>query len=150
MAAHPSPLTVTVAGRPLPPDVTQRLVTAYVDDNLHRPDMFVLTFRDPERTVLRDAGVEVGAPVVLSVVGDDGPGAVELLVGEVTAVEAEFSPAGSFTVVRGFDATHRLFRGRGSESYRNVTYADVAKAVANRVGLEVGRIDQTPTVHPQV
>ncbi len=149
-AQHPSPLQVEVAGSPLPPTVTQRLVTAYVDDNLHLPDMFVLTFRDPERTVLRDAGIEVGAPVVVSVVAEAEPAPVKLLTGEVTALEAEFGPTGSFTVVRGFDHAHRLFRGRVAESYRNVTYSDVAKAVAERVGLPTGKIDATPTVFPQV
>ncbi|MGH9040036.1 MAG: VgrG-related protein [Acidimicrobiia bacterium] len=149
-AQHPSPLTVEVAGSPLPPNVTQRLMTAYVDDNLHLPDLFVLTFRDPDRTVLKDAGIDVGAPVVVSVVADSEPAPVKLLTGEVTALEAEFGPGGSFTVVRGFDHAHRLFRGRVAESYRNVTYSDVAKAVAERVGLPTGRIDATTTVFPQV
>ena len=143
-------LVIEVDGRPLSPEVQRKLVTAYVDDNLHVPDMFVLSFRDPERTVVVDAGITIGAAVVLSVVSDTQPAPEKLMIGEVTALEAEFSPGGSFTVVRGFDKAHRLFRGRITESYKDVTYSDVAKKVATRAGLVAGRIDATPTVHPHV
>ncbi len=89
-------------------------------------------------------------PIVLSVQSGARTAPEKLLAGEVTAIEAEFSPAGSFTVVRGFDQAHRLFRGRVSESYRNVTYSDVARLVARRAALPVGRIDDSRTVHPHV
>ncbi|MGH9281528.1 MAG: VgrG-related protein [Acidimicrobiales bacterium] len=143
-------LTVEVDGQPLADDVQRKLVTAYVDDNLHLPDVFVLSFRDPERTALDTARITIGSSVVLSVVSDTQPGPQKLMVGEVTAVEAEFGPGGSFTVVRGFDKAHRLFRGRVTESYRNVTYSDVVKKVAARAGLQTGRIEPTTTVHPHV
>jgi phage protein D len=54
------------------------------------------------------------------------------------------------TVARGFDHSHRLFRGRITETYANVTYSDVATRVARRAGLEVGRIDADRTVHDHV
>ena len=148
--AHTNTLTVEVAGSPLPADLAPLLVSAYVDDNLNLPDLFVLSFRDPERMVLKKAGFEIGAPVVLSVNSGARSVPEKLLVGEVTAVEAEFSAAGTFTVVRGFDQAHRLFRGCVSESYRNVTYSDVARLVARRAALQAGRIDDSRTVHPHV
>jgi phage protein D len=147
---HTNTLTVEIAGSPLPADMAALLVSAYVDDNLNLPDLFVLSFRDPERLVLKKAGVEIGAPIVLSVNSGARTTPEKLLAGEVTAVEAEFSPAGSFTVVRGFDHAHRLFRGRVSESYRNVTYSDVARLVARRAALPAGRIDDSRTVHSHV
>ncbi len=54
------------------------------------------------------------------------------------------------TIVRGLDPSHRLFRGRVTETYANVTYSDVARKVAERAGLTVGRIDPSSTVHPHV
>jgi phage protein D len=147
---HTNTLGVEVAGSPLPADMAGLLVSAYVDDNLNLPDLFVLSFRDPDRLVLKKAAIEIGAPIVLSVTSGARTGPEKLLAGEVTAIEAEFSPAGSFTVVRGFDHAHRLFRGRVSESYRNVTYSDVARLVARRAELQPGRIDDSRTVHPHV
>jgi phage protein D len=147
---HTNTLGIEVAGSPLPADMAGLLVSAYVDDNLNLPDLFVLSFRDPDRLVLKKAAIEIGAPIVLSVTSGARTAPEKLLAGEVTAIEAEFSPAGSFTVVRGFDHAHRLFRGRVSESYRNVTYSDAAKLVTRRAGLQPGRIDDSRTVHPHV
>ncbi|MDO5711958.1 MAG: type IV secretion protein Rhs, partial [Micrococcales bacterium] len=70
----------------------------------------------------------------------------DLLEGEITALEAEFDGGGTFTVVRGYDQAHRLFRNRRTQSYLQVTAADVATEVAQRHGFTVGQIDATPTV----
>jgi phage protein D len=147
---HTNTLGIEVAGSPLPADMAGLLVSAYVDDNLNLPDLFVLSFRDPDRLVLKKAAIEIGVPVVLSVTSGARTAPEKLLAGEVTAIEAEFSAGGSFTVVRGFDQAHRLFRGRVSESYRNVTYSDVVRLVARRAALPVGRVDDSRTVHPHV
>ena len=40
-----------------------------------------------------------------------------LITAEVTALEAEFDSTGTFTVIRGYDPAHRLFRGRRTETY---------------------------------
>ena len=53
-----------------------------------------------------------------------------LVQGEVTALEAEFDSGGTFTVVRGYDLAHRLFRGRRTETYTQTTVSDVVKKVA--------------------
>lgn len=147
---HTNTLEIEVDGSPLAPDVAGLLVSAYVDDSLNLPDLFVLSFRDPERTLLARARIKIGAAVKISVLSGARTGTEPLLTGEVTALEAEFGPAGSFTVVRGFDHAHRLFRGRVGESYRNVSYSDVAKLVARRAELPVGRVDDSRTVHDHV
>jgi phage protein D len=66
-----------------------------------------------------------------------------LLNGEVTALEVDVSEAGVHTVVRGLDASHRLFRGTRVEAYVNMTASDIAKKVAGRAGLtcEVDAVD---------
>ena len=61
-----------------------------------------------------------------------------LMTGEVTALEAEFDAGGTFTVLRGYDAAHRLFRGRRTEAYTQMTASDIALKVAQRAGLQVG------------
>ena len=39
------------------------------------------------------------------------------MTGEITALQSEFDSGGTFTVLRGYDAAHRLFRGRRTEAY---------------------------------
>jgi phage protein D len=147
---HISKFTIEVAGTALPATLDQQLTAVVVDDNLNLPDLFTLTFRDPQRKVLADAGISIGSTIRIMVVSDASPGGEPLLTGEVTALEAELDEAGTFTVVRGFDKSHRLFRGRRTETYTDATYGDVAKRVARRAGLDAGTIDSTPTVHKHI
>jgi len=138
---------VEVAGQRLPDDVAALLVSACVDDSRNVPDLFVLRFRDPDRIVVGKAGVSIGAAVKVS---DTAPelGAPLLLVsGEVTGLEAEIDGTGTFTAVRGYDHSHRLFRGRSTETYLQVTASDVVKKVAARAGIAVGTVDPTSVVH---
>ncbi|SDP50185.1 Phage protein D [Nakamurella panacisegetis] len=138
---------VEIGGSPLPDDVRARLVSAVVDDSRLLPDLFLLRFRDPDHIVLAKAGAKIGAKVKISVEVAGGRGATGLLDGEITAVETDFDSTGTFTVIRGYDQSHRLFRGRGTHTYRQVTAADVAAAVAKRAGLRSGRMDPTSTVY---
>lgn len=147
---HTSKFKVEIDGTALSEAIDPTLVSAFVDDNLNLPDMFELRFRDPARTTLDDAGLKVGATVRISVFSQASPGGDELISGEVTALEAEFDPGGTMTVVRGLDHSHRLFRGRVTETYSDVTYSDVARKVATRAGLQLGKIDSAPTVHKHI
>ncbi len=106
---------VTFDGSPLPADVTALLTSAYVDDSLRLPDSFMLRFRDPGRIVVDKSKVRMGTKVMISVATDSTPTPEPLISGEVTALEAEFDNTGTFTVIRGFDPTHRLFRGRHTD-----------------------------------
>jgi phage protein D/phage baseplate assembly protein gpV len=142
---------IEVDDTPLDDALEALLVSAFVDDSINLPDMFMLTFRDPDRSVLERAGFEIGKKVTISIVSDAATGKQKLIShAEVTALEAEFDPAGTLTSVRGLDQSHRLFRGRTTESYKNVTYSDIAKKVAQRAGIGTGTIDATTEVFPHV
>jgi phage protein D/phage baseplate assembly protein gpV len=147
---HTGKFQVQVEDQELAPEAERMLIAAVVDDNLNLPDLFSLTFRDPEHTALAAAGLRIGAEVKISLISEQHPGGEPLISGEVTALEAEHTAGGTFAIARGFDHSHRLFRGRRTETYTNVTYADVARTVATRAGLKVGKIDPTPGVHQHV
>jgi len=117
---------IEVEGSPMP---AVDLARVEVEDHLHLPDAFTLTIRDAARTALATTKLKIGAKVKISVISDASPAPTKLLEGEVTALEAEFHGGTSYTIVRGYDQSHRLFRGRVTESYLNMTYADVAKKV---------------------
>jgi len=149
-AAVTNTFAITVDGAPLPADVQALLVTAVVEDNLNLPDLVVLTFRDPDRVVLAKARAKVGSTIVVSAAGTGQAQPQKLVTAEVTALEAELDATGTFTTIRGLDPVHRLFRGRRTETYTQVTASDVAQKVAQRAGLKVGRIDSTTTVFEHV
>src|SRR4029079_12109480 len=117
---------------PMSDDLIPLLEQVIVDDYLHLPDMFVLVFRDQDRDVLTRAKLKIGSRVKVSAsaLGESKPEA--LITGEVTAIEAEYGPGGQRCIVRGYDLSHRLHRGRHTETYRNVKDSDVARTIAQR------------------
>ena len=141
---------VWVDGQPLPDDVAALLTSGYVDDSQRLPDMFVLRFRDQDRIVLAKSGAKVGATAKVSVLTAGAQAPETLIEGEITALEAEYDGSGTFTVMRGYDQAHRLFRGRRTASYVQMTASDIASQVAQRAGLKVGRVTATRTVFSHV
>ncbi|MER6529840.1 VgrG-related protein [Streptomyces sp. NPDC001508] len=134
-------LLVEFDGRPLSAALANTLVEGYVDDSRTLPDLFLLRFRDPSRILLDHTGVRIGTEVRLLAGADGGPSPRPLLTGSVTALEVEIDDTGTYTVVRGLDESHRLFRGRRVAGYQNMTLADICVQVARRAGLKPGTID---------
>lgn len=134
-------LVVEFGGAALPAKFVNTLVEGYVDDSRTLPDLFLLRFRDPDRVLLEQTGLKIGseARLLARAGGDTAP--KPLLDGVVTALEVELDETGTFTVVRGLDESHRLFRGRRVASYQNMTLADICGQVAQRAGLKPGTVD---------
>jgi phage protein D len=141
---------IEVEGEPLAAEVETLLEQVVVDDHLHLPDMFLLSFRDAGNQVVRRAQLQIGARVKISVPGPGSGGAQLLIEGEVTGLEAEYDAVGSRALVRGYDGSHRLHRGRVTQTYQNVKDSDIALTVAQRAGLQAGTIDDSRTTHDHV
>jgi phage protein D/phage baseplate assembly protein gpV len=139
---------VEIDGNALPSTVD--LMGVEVEDHLRLPDAFTLSIKDTDRSAIGSAQVKIGSKVKISVLSDAEAGPATLLEGEVTALEAEFHAGFSVTLVRGYDQSHRLFRGRNTESYLNMTYADIATKVGSRRGGSIGQIDATSPTHEHV
>lgn len=137
-------------GSAMPADLDPLLDSAYVETSQRLPDMFALRFRDPERIVLAKSGAKVGGKITIKVSTPASSSPVTLIEAEITAVELEFDIGGTFTLIRGYDAAHRLFRERRTVSYVQMTASDIATKVAKRAGLRVDQVDSTATVFPFV
>jgi uncharacterized protein involved in type VI secretion and phage assembly len=141
---------VEIDGTALADRLRTGLTGVVVDNHLHLPDMFTMVFEDPQHNLLTEARVKVGSAVSIKAtsLGADTP---HLLIGgEVTALEADYDGGWDRTIVRGYDKSHRLHRGRRTETYQNVKVSDVAQTVATRAKLEVGTIDDSGAVLPFV
>lgn len=140
-------LVVKIDGSALSAELSARLLAATVDDSISLPAAFSLAFRDPFHDVIETGRLAFGASVTIALAG----GATLLSKAELTARECEVGPAGTLTVVRGFDLSHRLHRGRRTEVYRQVRYSDVVRSVASRAGLAADTVETPETsVRPQV
>ena len=141
---------VEIDGSPMPDDLTPLLVSALVEDSQRLPDLFALRFRDPERIVLSKSNAKVGGKITVKVNTASSSSPTTLIEAEITALELEFDTGGTFTVIRGYDPAHRLFRDRRTVSYVQMTASDIATQVAKRAGLKVGKVDSSRTVFPVV
>ncbi len=145
-----SSFLVEIDGTALAPEIAALLESALVDDSQRLPDMFTLRFRDAGRQVLSQINGEIGSSVRICVLTTEEQAPELLMEGEVTALEANFDAGGTFTLIRGYDPAHRLFRGRRTASYTQVTASDIVTTVAARAGLVTGNVQATTTVFDHV
>ncbi len=75
-----------------------------------------------------------------------------LIEGEITAIEAHFNEKSEAPIiVRGYDISHRLHRGRYNRSFLNQTDSDIAKKIAKEVGIKIGKnIEESGETHEYV
>lgn len=135
---------VKVDGTLLGDEIMGLMLYGMVEDNLRLPHMFVLSFFDPQREVVGLGKFGLGKEVEIIVVDTKHTAGVTLFKGEVTAMEAQLDGDKPLTVIRGFDKTNRLYRGRKSRTFSDVTYSDVVKQVAQDNRLQIGRVDASP------
>src|SRR4051795_6455893 len=133
---------------PLNPMVTDKLVRTVVDATVLRSDMFELTFMDREGVVIDEAMIDIGTEITISL--GSGPGASDLIVGEVTSIEGDFDEQIHYTIVRGFEHAHRLQRARRSRTFLDSTDGDIARKVAGDAGLKIGDISDPGVTHKYV
>jgi phage protein D len=134
---------IAIDGTQLTRALDAQLEQVVIDHHQHLPDMFTIAFHDPARDVLGKANVRIGSTITIKVTPPGASSPVSLMDGEVTSLEAEYDTHRSRSIIRGYDKSHRLHRGRRTETYKNVTDSDIARTVANRAGLTVGTIDST-------
>lgn len=141
---------VEIDGSPLAANLEPLLELAVVDEHVHRPDMFMLSFRDVGHDIAQQAHLQIGAKVKISAPSPTGGGSELLIDGEITALEADIDATGTRAIARGYDGSHRLHRGRVTQTYQNVKDSDIAQTIASRAGLRPGTIDDSQVTHEHV
>jgi uncharacterized protein involved in type VI secretion and phage assembly len=140
---------VEIDGSTLSGAAESLLEQVVVDHHQHLPSMFSITFNDPARDVITQLHATIGSTVTIKMTPPGGSPKT-LLKGEVTGFEAEYDATRLRTILRGYDLSHRLHRGRQTQTYKNVTDSDIARQVAQRAGLQVGQIDSTSVTYDHV
>jgi len=145
-ARHVSHLSLKIEGAPASDPVIEDLVEIMVDHSLHLPSMFTLRLFNHDMKWLEDTTFREGTKI--EILAGEPP--LKLLSGKVAALEPELAETEPTLVVRGYDLSHKLYRGRHRRSFNQVTDADLAKKLASEAGLRPGTIDSTPEVHEYV
>jgi len=134
-------LHITADGSALTAAAYRGLSDVRVQQRLSLPTLCELVFADPVEFL--DLAARLTPGVRLLVEADDQ--AVPLFVGEVTAVEWVYGPAGQRELrVRGYDLLHRLRKRQPVRTHVSVTLAELAADMATDIGLTVDAADPGP------
>ncbi|WP_404786885.1 VgrG-related protein [Altericista sp. CCNU0014] len=150
--------TLKIDGQPAANNVLEDLLQIVVEESLHLPGMFTLTIRNDyfssrtgenpwlyDKTFAIGKSIEIGFTSSISEASEFDDTKEEILLkGEITAIEAHFNPESQAPViVRGYDISHRLHRGRYNRSFQNMTDTDVVQKIIGEVGIQAGTIDSS-------
>lgn len=125
---------IKVDGANLPDSVLDRLAEAVIEDDLAQPAMFTLRFYDPEFALIDGDQFKLGSEVMITSRNVRGQ-LVALLTGEVTALEPTLEQFRTELIVRGYDRSHRLYRGYKTRTFLKQTDSNIASTIAREAGL---------------
>jgi len=156
-----------------PPDslmesLMEDILQISVEESLHSPGMFTLIIKNdyfpgrPEQEphwryadlLVIGKSVKIGfqsSTTAAQEFAKEKQG--DVLIGEITAIETHFTDKSQApVVVRGYDVSHRLHRGRYNRSFQNMTDTDIIKKIAGEVGMEIGKdtVDDSGAPHDYV
>jgi phage protein D len=134
-----------------------------VEESLSLPGMFTLIVNNPyaptnqeTRTWQYDDLIQMGKKIKLGFVASStqSSGSANsgyILEGEITAIETHFtSTTQAPVVIRGYDISHRLHRGRYNRSFQNLTDSDIVKKLAEEAGIQNFNIQASGSPHDYV
>lgn len=158
---------LNLSSGPATPELLKDLLYITVEESLHLPAMFTLVVQNSYiPTVQRSESkpwrheklFEIGGKVKLGFASgttqdtefkeklDDF-----LIEGEITAMEVHFNEKSeAHIIIRGYDISHRLHRGRYNRSFLNKTDSDIVKEIAAEAGIGIGTIDPSGEVYEYV
>ncbi|MBU7584093.1 MAG: VgrG-related protein [Nostoc sp. TH1S01] len=160
----PEPL-LQIDGTDASADLINDILQITVEESLHLPGMFTLVIRNDyfpglttEATWKHQKLFAIGKKVKIGFVSSTTQNADfedaeqgYVLEGEITAIETEFTSGSQAPIViRGYDISHRLHRGRYNRSFQNVTDSDVVNQIIGESGISAGTVTSTTIVHDYV
>lgn len=148
-----------IDGKPAPEDLLSDLLQISVEESLHLPGMFTIvlnndyfpgrsqqdkTWRYMEMLAIGKS-IKIGFRSTTTQTEEfSQPHEGSVLEGEITGLETHFtSESQAPIIVRGYDVSHRLHRGRYNRSFQNMKDTDIVKKIAEEVGIPKGAIDES-------
>ena len=140
-----------IDGRAAPAEMMRDLKELVVDTSLHMPDMFTIFLDDPDLNWIDSPLLDIGKRVEISGRAAGQRETTSLIInGEITAIEPELTEGYACTIViRGYDKTHRLHRGKKTRAFVQKKDSDIVSEIAGKYGL-TPKVDNTSVVHDHI
>jgi phage protein D len=158
---------IQIEGQDASPELIKDLLEISVEESLHLPGMFTLVihnsylgtvdrseYKEWRHEKLFKIGTQIKIGFVSSTTQDSNfknKSEKSLIEGEITGIEVHFNEKTEAPIIiRGYDISHRLHRGRYNRSFLNQTDSDIVKKIVKETGIELGKIDPSGTNHEYV
>ena len=132
---------IHVAGQAIDPLLSSRLLEVRLESHLLLADTVSIRLADPLLEHIDSAPFDIGSDLEVLLGAPGATSLTSLFDGQITAFEPEFTEDEVILAVRGYDRSHLMNRTTRTESYEQMTYADIARQVASTAGLSPGTID---------
>lgn len=157
-ASYVSTPTLKIDGQTASKSLMEDILEIMVEESLHLPGMFTLMIRNDyfpaqsgDNPWLYDDTFVIGKTIEISLQSSTTADTAfqdtkesTLIKGEITAIAANFTPNSQAPIlIRGYDVSHRLHRGRYNRSFQNKTDSDIVRQVVKEAGILVGTVDDT-------
>ncbi|MBV6622396.1 MAG: VgrG-related protein [Rivularia sp. (in: Bacteria)] len=155
-----------IDGKPAKSDFMDDIIQISVEESLHKPGMFVLVIhndyhpgKDKDNRWRYKELLQIGKSIKIGFThslkaeddAEDEDKQDTIIQGEITAIETSFNEKSQAPIiVRGYDVSHRLYRGRYNRSFQNMTDSDIVKKIVKEVGIPIGKIEDTSIPHDYV
>ena len=143
----------------MPDDLVKDVLQIVVEESLHMPSMFKLVVhnvyvaatenvKEWQNEKYFNIGDRISIGFSSSTTEDvdfrEDIQEKRIIDGEITGLEVNFTNTSeAHMVVRGYDASHRLHRGRYNRSFQGKTESDIARSIARECGIAIGEIDMS-------
>jgi hypothetical protein len=144
-----------IDGKEASDDLMEDILQISVEESLHLPGMFTIVIqnayspgRKEDKPWKHQDLFAIGKPIKIGFSSSttashefeqEEKGYV--LEGEITAMETHFTSGSQAPVIiRGYDVSHRLHRGRYNRSFQNMKDSDIVKKIAEEVGIPKGKL----------
>ncbi|MGB7413515.1 MAG: VgrG-related protein [Thermosynechococcaceae cyanobacterium] len=148
-----------IGGADVSTDLMKDILDITVDESLHLPSMFVLKVHnvyvpasENNEEWRNEKYFNLGDLITIGFKGSttedpefkESDEELKLIEGEITAIEVKFSNTSeAHLIIRGYDVSHRLHRGRYNRSFLNQTASDIVKTIAKEAGIKIGQVDSS-------
>lgn len=155
-----------LGGVKAPEELMKDVLEIVVDESLHMPSMFIIKIHNVYVAASENSApwknekyFNIGDRITIGFesstteapefqLAEKEP---QLIEGEITGIEVKFSHTSeAHIIVRGYDVSHRLHRGRYNRSFLNCTDTDIVRRVAQEAKIKVGQLDASGVSHEYV
>lgn len=138
------------------------LLQICVEESLHLPGMFTLVINNPyapgdsstttwqyQDLIKIGTKIRIGFESSTSEADTSTTTPTYMMAGEITAIETHFTNSSQAPIlVRGYDISHRLHRGKYNRSFQDISDSDLVKKLAEEVGINLGQINHNTQRYP--